>query len=100
MYRLNRSKLQICTEILSNLASNGPKNLTNLSARVNLKEIHLKQHLELLRNSSLIAKQNFGKNKTFFAITENGLVVLQMFRPLTTEAQEIQANAFEKIISL
>ncbi|MFC1488016.1 winged helix-turn-helix domain-containing protein [Thermoproteota archaeon] len=92
---MNRSKLQICTEILCNLASKGPMNLSNLSERVNLKETQLKQYLKLLNDSALVTNQNFGKNKIFFIVTDSGITVLKMFRPPITEANETQINKFK-----
>ena len=70
-------------------------NLSNLSERVNREETHLKQHLKLLTDSALVTKQNFGKNKIFFIVTERGITVLKMFRPPITEANEIQINEFK-----
>ena len=70
-------------------------NLTNLSERVNLEETHLKQHLKILKDSALVTKQNFGKNKIFFIVTERGITVLKMFRPPITEANETQINEFK-----
>lgn len=64
------------------MASNGPMNLINLSEKVTIKKTHLIKHLKLLQNSSLIVKENFGKNKVFFTITERGLAVLRMFKPI------------------
>jgi len=72
-------------------------NLNTLSERINLKETHLKQHLKLLTDSGLVTKQNFGTNKIFFAVTESGLAVLKMYRPLITEAHETQINDFKAI---
>ena len=69
-------------------------NLTNLCERINLKETHLKQHLKILNDSALVTKQNFGKNKIFFIVTERGITVLKMFRPPIIEANETQINEF------
>ena len=74
---LNRSKLQICTEILCKLASSGPMSLRNISEVLDIKETFLKKHLKLLEDSSLVIKENFGKNKIFFTLTENGLDTLK-----------------------
>ena len=74
---LNRSKLQICTEILCKLASSGPMSLKNISEVLDIKETFLKKHLKLLEDSSLVIKENFGKNKIFFTLTENGLDTLK-----------------------
>jgi DNA-binding HxlR family transcriptional regulator len=66
-------------------------NLTYLSERISLKEVHLNQHLKLLKDSGLITKQNFGK-KVFFAVTESGLAVLKIYRPLISESHDTQKN--------
>jgi len=94
---MNRSKLQVCTEILCHLASKGPMNLYSLSERVNLKEAQLNQHLTLLKDSGLIRIQNFGNFKTFFELTESGLTVLKMYRSLLSEAQDSQRNELKTI---
>ncbi len=94
---MNRSKLQVCTEILCHLASEGPMNLYSISERVNLKEVQLNKHLTLLKYSGLIRIQNFGKFKTFFELTESGLTVLKMYRSLLSEAQGSQRNELKTI---
>jgi hypothetical protein len=63
-----------------------------LSERFNLEEKQLIQHLKVLKNSALVNKQSFGKNKIFFTITERGITVLQMFKPALEGSYEIQMN--------
>ena len=70
--------MQILTEILCMLASCGPMSLGNMSERLGIKEAFLKKHLRQLHDSSLVIKENFGKNKIFFTITERGLVVFKL----------------------
>ena len=95
---MNRSKLQICTEILCYLAFNGPINLTCLSERLNIKEVQLNQHLKLLKVSDLITKQNFGKNSIFFSITDSGLATLKINHPIFSESQRSQIKNFERVV--
>ena len=76
--------MQICTEILCKLASNGPMNLRNISEILGVKQSLLKKNLKLLQDSSLVVKENFGKNKIFFTLTEKGIDVLQLFENLFT----------------
>ena len=76
--------MQICTEILCKLASNGPMNLRSISEILDIKQVLLKKHLKLLQDSSLVVKENFGKNKIFFTLTEKGIDVLQLFENLFT----------------
>ena len=60
-------------------------NLINISKKVTIKKTPLMKHLKLLQDSSLVIKENFGKNKIFFTITESGLAVLRMFKPIFTD---------------
>jgi predicted ArsR family transcriptional regulator len=85
--------LQICNEILSALASNGPMTLRKISERLDIKETLLKKHLKLLQDSPLVLKENFGKNKIFFTITESGLRLLKIL----TDTHSIQTSDFKKV---
>ena len=51
---------------------------------LDIKQVLLKKHLKLLQDSSLVVKENFGKNKIFFTLTEKGIDVLQLFENLFT----------------
>ena len=90
--------MQVCTEILIHLASNGPMNLANIAERINLKEVQLIQHLKKLKISGLVEKHNFGKNKIFFEVTDNGGAALKIFRPLISNESKTEIKNFEKII--
>jgi predicted transcriptional regulator len=57
-------------------------NLINISEKVTIQKNPLIKHLKLLQDSSLVIKENFGKNKVFFTITESGLAALRMFKPI------------------
>jgi len=72
-------------------------NLTNLIERVNLTECYLNRYLEILADSGLISKQNFGNNKIFFTLTESGLTILKIYRSSLSEAQDSQRNEFKSI---
>ena len=89
--------MQIYTEILFNLASNGPMNLTKLCKKVDLKKIESKRHLKLLMNSGLVEKENFGKNKIFYTVTEKGLTFFKIFSLIIEDTQKIQLREFEAI---
>ena len=89
--------MQICTEILCHLASNGPMNLIHLSRKADIKEKQLKKHLKLLQDSHLITKENFSKNNIFFVISESGLAVLKMVRPLIAETHKTKTYDFTTI---
>ena len=92
-----RSKLQIGTEILCILASNGPMKLRQLRAKVELNTVQMERHLKLLMNSGLIEKQNMDEDKIFYAITKRGFTVLKVISPLIKEAHKIQVRDFEAI---
>ena len=89
-----RSKLKICIEILSILASRGPMKLTQLTTKVELNKTHLRQHLRLLKKRNLVEKQNLGENKLFYVVTERGLQVLKIIGPMIKEARKMQALQF------
>lgn len=72
-------------------------NLICLSERLNIKEVQLNQHIKLLKISGLIIKQNFGKNRIFFSITDCGLATLKINHPKVSESQKTQINNFKKI---
>ena len=90
--------MQVCTEILIHLASNGPMNLAHLGERINLQEVQLIQHLKKLKISGLVERHNFGKNKIFFEVTDSGAAALKIFRPIISNESKTQMKNFEKII--
>jgi len=92
---VRRSKLEIYVDILEvlarahNFASQGSMELTQLIHKTGLSQRVLKQHLDFLIQQNLVEKQNFGKNKNFYAITERGLKVLYVVAPIIEEARKI-----------
>lgn len=71
--------------------------LTKLCEKVNIKEIEIKHHLNLLMNSGLVEKEDFGEKKIFYTIKERGLIVLKIFSPIIKNSQKIQLHEFEAI---
>lgn len=69
--------------------------LRNISERLEIEETFLKKHLQLLQDSSLVIKDDFGKNKIFFTITESGPRVLKIL----SDKYTTQKIAF-KIVTL
>ncbi len=92
--RMHRSKLKICIEVLSILASRGPMKLTQLMTKVELNKTSLRQHLRLLKKQGLVERQNLGKNKIFYVVTERGLEMLNAIGPVIKEAHKFQALHF------
>ena len=88
---MRRSKLEMNLDILKILASQGPMKLTQLMHKTGLSQKVLKQHLDFLIQQNLIEKQNFSKDKIFYAITERGLKVLNVVVPIVEEVRKIPA---------
>jgi predicted transcriptional regulator len=88
---MRRSKLEMYIDVLRIFASQGPMKLTQLVHKTDLSQSVLKQHLNFLIQQNLVEKQNFGKNKIFYAITERGLRVLNIVVPIIEEARKIPA---------
>ena len=88
---MRRSKLEMNMDILKILASQGPKKLTQLTHKTDLSQSVLKQHLNFLMQQNLVEKQNLGKDKIFYAITERGLRVLNVVVPIVEEVRKIPA---------
>jgi predicted transcriptional regulator len=88
---MRRSKLEMHVDVLRIFASQGPMKLTQLVHKTDLSQSVLKQHLNFLIQQNLVEKQNFGKNKIFYAITERGLRVLNIVVPIIEEARKIPA---------
>ncbi len=91
---MQRSKLEICNDILWTLASNGPMKLTQLTTKVELSKTRLERHMRLLENRELVESQRLGKGETFYVVTERGLKVLNVMGPIMKEACKIQALQF------
>ena len=99
-WRLHRSKLQICIEILCSLVSKGSSKLSQISDEVALDKARLIPYLRLLRNRGLINKQNLGEKRVFYVVTERGLKVLKVINPIIKEAYRIQIQNLQTISSI
>jgi predicted transcriptional regulator len=73
--------------------------LRNISEIFDIKEILLKKHLKVLQDSSLIIKENFGKNKIFFTLTERGQDVLKLFSNISPIA-DLNQKVFSPILNI
>jgi len=95
---MRKSKLERYVDILEilargrNFASQGPVELTQLMRKTGLSKNVLKQHLDFLIQQNLVEKQNLGKDKIFYAITERGLKVLYVVVPIIEEARKIPVS--------
>ena len=95
---MRRSKLERYFDILEilaqahNFGSQKPSKLIQLMHKTGLKQDALKQHLDFLIQQNLVEKQNLGKNKIFYDITERGLMVLYVVAPMIEEVRKIPAS--------
>lgn len=57
-------------------------NLRTIGEILDIKEGLLKKYLKLLQDSCLVIKENFGKDKIFFRLTESGLHMLKFLESI------------------
>ncbi|UCC58314.1 MAG: helix-turn-helix transcriptional regulator [Candidatus Bathyarchaeum sp.] len=91
---MQRSKLEICNEILWTLASHGPMKLTQLTTKTELSKTRLERHMRLLKKRNLVERQRLGAGEIFYVATERGLKILKIMGPIMKEARRIQAIQF------
>jgi predicted transcriptional regulator len=68
--------------------------LTGLMTRVGLDRTSLEEHLDLLTNRGLVDSQNLGEDKTFYVLTERGMMVLKVMGSISNEASMFQSLQF------
>ena len=83
-WMVRRSKLELYIDILTMLASHGPKKETHLVSRMGVDREALEQHLDSLQFQNLIQK-HLSKEGTLYAITKRGLRVLNVIVPIDEE---------------
>jgi len=69
-------------DILQVLSHRGPLKLTHVMYKANVNCKVLKEYLDFLIAQNLIEERPVGKNRTVFAITQRGVIVLKYFREL------------------
>ncbi len=69
-------------DILQVLSHRGPLKLTHVMYKANVNCKVLKEYLDFLIAQNLIEERPVGKNRTVFAITQRGIIVLKYFREL------------------
>jgi predicted transcriptional regulator len=80
---LRRSKLEMYVDILKVLAQRGPLKLTHVMYKANVNCSVLIECLEFLLKQGLVEERTLKKNRTVYAVTQQGLTVLKAFRELT-----------------
>ena len=79
---MRRSKLEMYVDILKVLVHLGPLKLTHVMYKANLNCSVLREYLDFLIRQSLVEERTVGKNRSVFAITQRGTIVLKYFKEL------------------
>lgn len=80
---MRRSKLEMYVDILKVLAQRGPLKLTHVMYKANVNCSVLSEYLEFLMTHGLVEERILTKNRTVYAVTQQGITVLRSFRELT-----------------
>jgi predicted transcriptional regulator len=70
-------------DILKVLALRGPLKLTHIMNKANVSCSVLTEYLEFLLKQGLVEEKKLKKNRTVYAVTQQGLTVLRSFRELS-----------------
>ncbi len=70
-------------DILKVLAQRGPLKLTHVMYKANVNCSVLSEYLEFLLKQGLVEERTLTKNRTVYAVTQQGVTVLKSFRELT-----------------
>jgi len=92
---VRRSKLEMYVDILSVLSQRGPLKLTHIMYKANVNCSVLNEYLDFLMKHELIQERTAKKNRTLYAITQQGITVLKAFRELK-QALPIEATEEER----
>ena len=80
---MRRSKLEMYVDVLKVLAQRGPLKLTHIMYKANVNCSVLSEYLDFLLKQELIEERILKKNRTVYAVTQQGLTVLKSFRELS-----------------
>jgi predicted transcriptional regulator len=80
---MRRSKLEMYVDILKVLALRGPLKLTHIMYKANVNCSVLSEYLEFLLKQGLVEERHVKKNRTVYAVTQNGFStqVVQRTKP-------------------
>ena len=81
---MRRSKIEMYIDILKVLARRGPLKLTHIMYKANVNCSVLKQYLDFLTKQNLVEEKSIGKRRVVYAITNEGLTVMKLFREFKT----------------
>jgi len=79
---MRRSKLEMCVDILSVLSHRGPLKLTHIMYKANVNCSVLSEYLDFLMQKELVEERKVHKNRTVYAVTQRGIMVLKYFGEL------------------
>ena len=82
VFKMRRSKLEMYVDILKVLVHRGPLKLTHVMYKANVNCGVLKEYLDFLIRQSLVEERTVGKNRSVFAITQRGIIVVKYFKEL------------------
>jgi predicted transcriptional regulator len=69
-------------DILKVLVHRGPLKLTHVMYKANVNCGVLKEYLDFLIRQNLVEERTVGKNRSVFAITQRGIIVVKYFKEL------------------
>lgn len=87
---MRRSRMERYIDILNVLAHTGPLKLTHIMYKSNFNGSILKEYLDFLIKQGLVEERTIKKNRTVFAVTQRGAIVLKHFQELTQEISAIE----------
>ena len=93
-FKMRRSELEVCIDILRALAQKGPLKLTHVMYKSNVNCSALKERLKFLIKQDLVEKRAIAKQRVVYAVTEKGKTLLKQFNeivqvlPLVEEARD------------
>lgn len=90
---MRRSKLEMYVDILSVLAHRGPLKLTHIMYKANVNCSVLGEYLEFLLKKGLVEERKVKKNRTVYAVTQNGISVLKAFREIKQALPIVEEDA-------
>jgi predicted transcriptional regulator len=79
---MRRSKLEVYVDILKVLVHRGPLKLTYVMYKANVNCGVLKEYLDFLIRQNLVEQRTVRKNRSVFAITHQGIIVVKYFKEL------------------
>ena len=87
---MKRSKLELYLDLLKVLAQRGPLKVTHIMHMANVNCSVLKEYLDSLAKQGLVKEKIIGREKTVYAITQRGVIVLKRLREVKEMLPKIE----------